>query len=96
MGWKYKRLAASGLVYTGACQIGGINIKGGSDEATIAIADKVSSGGDGLIHGEAAANTVVDAVLPSGGVSMTTAAYATITGTTPVINIYYKPKLGSV
>ena len=84
------RLTASGVVLNAPCRVYYVSVKGGSDAATVALANQGTSGGTELF-GWGAATTVYSSANVNGFIDFPVACYATITGTSPVINITNGP-----
>ena len=92
--WRVKSITASAQVSAAPWYVAGIHQEG-SDAHTCALADKATDSGTRVMGAAGAAN-VVDNVFPGGnGVVFLTACYATLTGTTPRTEIYWRPKTGS-
>jgi hypothetical protein len=88
-----KKLTASGQVSAGPCLIGGIYVKGGSDAASVALANQAGSGGTEVL-GWGAAASGFQAMPMSFPAYFDTACYATITGTSPVVYVLVAPVPG--
>ena len=85
--FKYKHLAANGLVKTGPGILHSVTIQAGSDAATVVIGDEVATAGDTLLMlGVATAGESVCAVLD---VAVGVGIYATITGTDPGVTVAF-------
>jgi len=87
---RVKALAASGQVTDGPAYVYGIHQEGGADAATCALANQSTSGGTRVMGTKAALATVTD-TFPGAPVFFGAAVYATITGTTPITEIYWHP-----
>lgn len=81
--------ATSALVKTGPGAVHAVTLSGGSDAATLILADATSGTTPALWATiKAAANTTVTVFFP-GGLGFGTGCYATITGTTPSVGVMY-------
>jgi hypothetical protein len=89
------RLASSGSVASGAeISVWGISLEAGSDAATVTLKDLDSSGsptGDDVLGVKAVATDFRELNLADyGGRWFANGAYATISGTSPVVRIWYE------
>ena len=83
----YVNLAASALVKTGPGTLMGLILTAGADTATVTIYDEVSGSGDVIAKLSATANVTVGPHIPP--IAFGVGCYATITGTTPSITVFY-------
>ena len=90
-----KSLTGSAAVHTGPCYIYGIHVEGGSDTATVALANQATSGGTRIMGAKALTTAVQDSHFAGDPVSFNVACYATITGTAPIVEIHYRTAPGS-
>ncbi len=91
--WRVKSITASAQVHDGPCWVLGIHQEGTNDAATVSLANQATSGGT-RVMGAAAANGGTDNVFPGAPTEFGTACYATLTGTTPQTEIWWRPKPG--
>uniref|UniRef100_A0A6M3J0F6 Uncharacterized protein n=1 Tax=viral metagenome TaxID=1070528 RepID=A0A6M3J0F6_9ZZZZ len=88
-------IAASAAITTAPCYVYGIHIEAAADAATVALANKATSGGTRVMGAKAAINGSDNAHFSGDPVFFGTGCYATITGTTPIIEIHWSPVKGN-
>jgi len=85
---KYKNVAATGQIYSGATQLYGVVLTAGSDTATVVVKDGTSTAGAIVAKLSAVANTTASIVLDCFPIGITSGIYLTITGTTPSVSVF--------
>ena len=84
-----KVLTASGQVSARRIVVHALNVQGGSDAMTAALADKATAGGTEVLGWGAAAGVSDRGPDVGPGTIFETACYATLTGTSPKIWVVY-------
>jgi hypothetical protein len=79
-------ITASAQISSGPCYIDEIYIEGGSNAASVSLANQATSGGTRVLGLRADANDEKSRSFPR-GVYFSTACYATLTGTSPRVEI---------
>lgn len=84
-------ISASAQVSSDPGYINELHIEAGVDAATVELSNKVGSGGARVAGVRADAGENASRSFPNGGIFFDTAIYATITGTTPDVDMSFGP-----
>jgi len=88
---RVKALTASGQVTDGPAYVYGIHQEPTGGAATCVLANQATSGGTRVMGVSVAANATDAELFPGAPVYFGTAVYATITGSSPLTEIYWHP-----
>jgi len=77
------------LVFTGRCFLHELYVEAGDDTASVVIANAVATGGTRVFGCRAQATNERSRSFPGLGRFFTTGIFATVTGTSPVVEIVY-------
>ena len=83
--------AASKQISAGPAYVYSIGVEAGADTATVALANKASSGGTRVQGARAQTNAENYRDFGTAPIYFGTAIYATVTGTTPVCEVVWAP-----
>jgi len=82
-------VSADTLVFTGRCYLHELYVEAGDDTAAVVIANAVSTGGTRVSGCRSQATNERSRSFPGLGEFFTTGIFATVTGTSPVVEIVY-------
>jgi len=82
-------VGADALVFAGKCYLHELYVESGDDVGAVAIANAVATGGTRVLGCRARATNENGRPFPGIGVYFSTGIFATVTGTSPVVEIIY-------